>query len=321
MTPLRRLLALLGPLVLGAGLLAALPAASSARGAACAGDAPIAARSLTGRAAAMPACSLAGRTVYAGRVSVVVPPAGMSVAGDGYGTHGEPVGLRVTNTGTGVRAWTGAARTTPAPAPKLDPGACQDRTFHLIHHRWASPYRYRIRVGSIPSRFHRATVVRQIQAADANMRLGRNTCGKPTLGTPPAHYLGATKARPDITSSTTSVSCGDYDTGNVIGFGTLPGDLLGWTCVWWLNTGRMAASDMLLDHGPRLATTLPAHCIDSFDFEGTVTHEFGHAYGLLHTGPGHANLTMQHEGTPCSTYARTLGLGDWLGMKKMYGER
>jgi hypothetical protein len=30
---------------------------------------------------------------------------------------------------------------------------------------------------------------------------------------------------------------------------------------------------------------------------------------------------MQHRFRPCSTYARTLGLGDWLGMKKMYGAR
>jgi hypothetical protein len=30
---------------------------------------------------------------------------------------------------------------------------------------------------------------------------------------------------------------------------------------------------------------------------------------------------MQHLLRPCSTYARTLGLGDWLGMKKMYGVR
>ena len=34
-----------------------------------------------------------------------------------------------------------------------------------------------------------------------------------------------------------------------------------------------------------------------------------------------ANLTMQHILSPCSTYARTLGLGDWLGMNKLYGHR
>ena len=78
---------------------------------------------------------------------------------------------------------------------------------------------------------------------------------------------------------------------------------------------------MVLDNGGRLVTSLPAGCTNKWDFEGTVTHEFGHAYGLGHTGNGHSNLTMEHEERPCSTYARTLGLGDWLGMKKMYGKR
>jgi hypothetical protein len=32
-------------------------------------------------------------------------------------------------------------------------------------------------------------------------------------------------------------------------------------------------------------------------------------------------LTMDHAERPCSPYGRTLGLGDWLGMKKMYGTR
>jgi hypothetical protein len=103
-----------------------------------------------------------------------------------------------------------------------------------------------------------------------------------------------------------------------VGFGNLPGGLLGWTCYWYLGR-KMIAADMLIDNGPSLATKLPQGCTDRWDFEGTVTHEWGHAYGLAHTGSGHPNLTMQHELKPCSTYARTLGLGDWLGMKKMYG--
>jgi hypothetical protein len=78
---------------------------------------------------------------------------------------------------------------------------------------------------------------------------------------------------------------------------------------------------MVLDNGPDLVTHLPAGCMNKWDFEGTVTHEWGHVYGLAHTGPGHPNLTMQHLLKPCSTYARTLGLGDWLGMNTMYGHR
>src|SRR3954447_13536566 len=43
--------------------------------------------------------SLVRRLVTHGRVSVTVPPAGMSVVGEGAARHGEVTGLRVTNTG------------------------------------------------------------------------------------------------------------------------------------------------------------------------------------------------------------------------------
>ena len=119
----------------------------------------------------------------------------------------------------------------------------------------------------------------------------------------------------------TTVGCGAFNTSNTVGFGNLPGDLLGWTCYWWGGDGRLAAADILLDNGGRLVTSIPAACTDKWDFEGTVTHEFGHVYGMAHTGSGHSNLTMDHAERPCSASARTLGIGDWLGMKKMYGLR
>jgi hypothetical protein len=197
--------------------------------------------------------------------------------------------------------------------------ACRDRTFHLEHHRWARSLRYRVNLTKMPDRFSKAVVIRQVERANANMRLGRNTCGKPRLGTPASHYLGRTTVKPNIRAA--GPTCGKPNSTNVVGFGALPGGLLGWTCYWYYGDGRMAGADMLIDNGPDLATTLPRPCSNVWDFEGTVTHEWGHAYGMAHTGPGHPNLTMQHELKPCSTYARTLGLGDWLGMKKMYGVR
>ena len=45
-----------------------------------------------------------------------------------------------------------------------------------------------------------------------------------------------------------------FNTTNVVGFGNLPGDLLGWTCYWWVGTGRMGAADIMLDNGNRLVT-------------------------------------------------------------------
>lgn len=334
MTNPRRALAraLAASLTVGTLLVTAAPLSASARtadpnlDARCLGNGPIAAASLA-RGTSAPACSLVGRVVTTGRVSVVVPPAGMSVAGEGTATRGEPASLRVTNTGTTVHAVTGGSlgagtsgrATTSARAS--DPPACRDRTFHLEGHTWGRSLGYHVNLGHMPERYAKKVVIRQIRTGNGNLRHGRNTCGKSRLKTPRSHYLGRTRARPNIDPGSTSVKCGKPNTKNVVGFGSLPGGLLGWTCYWWYDDGRMGATDIMVDTGKLLRTHLPKSCTDSYDFEGVLTHEWGHAYGLGHTGPGHSNLTMQHRFRPCSTYARTLGLGDWLGMKKMYGAR
>jgi len=326
MTIFRRTLALIACLTAGALLAGSVQSPISARTVddRCAGHGPIAASVLADGVSL--GCSLVGRTVYDGHVAVVVPPPGVTVAGDGYGTHGEVVGLQVANTGTLVRATSGAtARPAGAAAARTaragDPAACKDRTFHLEGHAWKTSLTYGINLGKAPARLGAKTVVRQTKAANANMRTGHNSCGRPRLGTPASHYDGRTHAAPNIKTSATGVTCGAFNTTNVVGFGNLPGDLLGWTCFWWEGTGRMAAADILLDNGNRLVTRIPAGCTNKWDFEGTVTHEFGHAYGMGHTGNGHSNLTMDHAERPCSPYGRTLGFGDWLGMKKMYGKR
>jgi len=343
----RRLLALAASVPLVALVATTISSPASARPAVdriedrCLQNAPIPASAVA--AASRGGCSLVGRLVTDGRVSVTVPPPGMSVAGEGVGKHGEARGLRVTNTGTTIRVvsegrgsggggwYLAPLNTTPTPSgtttsPTMimtiqragDAPACKDRTFHLEHHKWLRSLKYRINLDKMPRRFGAKTVIRQITVANGNMRKGRNTCGKPSLKTPASHYLGRTSKKPNITPA--GPTCGTGNTANIVGFGNLSGGLLGWTCYWFIG-GRMVGADMLLDNGPSLATRLPSTCSNQWDFEGTVTHEWGHAFGLAHTGDGHGNLTMQHLLKPCSKYARTLGLGDWLGMKKMYGAR
>lgn len=288
----------------------------------CWGRAPLPAAALAQVAAG---CSVVGRTVYRGGVSVVVPPAGVTVEGEGLSTRGGVEGLRVTNSGHGVTATTGQARSggsgAGAAGKVTSPPACQDRAFRLEGHAWRSTYRYHVDLAKMPRRFHAKTVVGQVRAANFHLRAGTNTCGRPRIGTPGADYRGRTTTRPDIKVTDTTVGCGHYNTTNVVGFGNLPGNLLGWTCFWWVDGGRIDAADVMMDNGAVLTTHLPDPCSQRWDFEGAVTHEMGHVYGLDHTGSGHANLTMQHLLRPCSTYARTLGLGDWLGMKKLYGVR
>jgi hypothetical protein len=323
MTNPRRLLAQVACLATGAILIASLTSTAQARTVdeRCADRGRIPASALTHGVSGL-GCSLVGRVVYAGGVSVVVPPAGMSVGGEGVSTRGDVTGLRVSNSGTRVRAFTGAtaARGTAA-AAKSSPPACKDHTFNLAGHRWVKSLRYHSNLSKAPGRYKKKKLVHQIKTANSHMRKGVNTCGKPALKTPVGHYAGTTRAKPNIKATSSSVTCGTYNTDNVVGFGNLPGNLLGWTCYWWLGSGRMGAADIMMDTGKALTTDLPKNCTNEWDFEGALTHEFGHAYGLAHTGSGHANLTMQHLLSPCSTYARTLGLGDWLGMKKMYGAR
>jgi hypothetical protein len=255
-----------------------------------------------------------------GRVSLVVPTAGMSVSGAGVSRSGAAPELGIANSGGSVRVVHPDAGQRRGEVVSADLPACADPTFNLEHNTWASPLRYHVNVTRMPKRLHAKTVISQIRKGNENMRKGRNTCHKPRLKTPVSHYLGRTRTKPNIHPS--GPSCGKANTTNVVGFANLSGDLLGWTCYWiYLGNRHIAGADILLDNGKYLVTKLSSSCRDRWDLEGAVTHEWGHAYGLAHTGSGHGNLTMQHELAPCSTYARTLGLGDWLGMNKMYGHR
>src|SRR5690349_11980534 len=173
MTNLRRTLALVASLTVAGLMVAGTPGPASARTAdeRCLGRGPIAASSL-GPGAAAPGCSLVGRMVTDGHVSVVVPPAGTSVAGEGVGRHGETRSLQVTNTGTTVRAVVGAASRGTHPSTRVTraAGACRDRTFHLEGHRWRSSLRFRVNLHRMPRRYRGRTVIAQIRAANGNMR-------------------------------------------------------------------------------------------------------------------------------------------------------
>lgn len=295
----------------------------------CEGRSAIPAASLADGVAPV-GCSLVGRTVVSGDVSAVVPPDGMSVAGSGIGASGEATGLQIDNVGGVVRATLGAVASrsaptlgSPAGAAKA-PAACKDKTFHLYgsRHAWRTPLRWKINLTRAPKRDNMATLADQIRMGNQNMRTGHNQCGKPAINTPRSLYGGRTTSSPNIRPGIDDgATCGRFNRNNVVGFGNLPGLLFGWTCIWWSSTGPLMGVDIMLGRQKQLVTKLPSSCRNRWDFEGIATHEWGHGYGLAHTGPGHSNLTMQHLSTVCSTYQRTLGLGDWLGLKKLYGVR
>jgi len=96
------------------------------------------------------------------------------------------------------------AQPRPATSPQARADIVRWQSWHLQH--WSR--------GTTTLIFE--NLVKQIKAANSHMRKGTNTCGKPLLKTPVGHYLGRTRAHPDISTTPSSVSCGRFNTTNVV---------------------------------------------------------------------------------------------------------
>jgi hypothetical protein len=111
-----------------------------------------------------------------------------------------------------------------------------------------------------------------------------------------------------------------------VSFGDLAAGLLAVTCIWWYGGkqgGRSVEADILVDDaGGLFFLTAPASCAGRWDLESTLTHEFGHVFGLGHVSYAeHGALTMSDGLPDCSTAHRTLGLGDYRTLASQYGSR
>ncbi len=271
-------------------------------------------------------CSLVGRVVVSGAAAVVVPPDGIGVGADGLaaGTGSDGPSLQVQNVGGVVRAVEGAPDSgagQPA-SPRLaarEAGPCAAKGYALESggHPWGGPLKWRYQRGSTPKRLGKYTSFVQIRAGITNMATGRDSCGLKGHPKASASYLGRTSTRPHIRAGKQRVTCGAFDRTNVVGWGTLPSGLIGWTCYWWGAGGAMIGADMRISPAPRVVLAFPQRCSAKYDLQSIATHEWGHAFGLGHVA--NSSLTMHHFLPPCSTAFRTLGLGDFKGMKRLYG--
>ncbi len=305
------------------GLAAPAPAPdapSSSAHTVCADEGPVPVSALGRR---LP-CDLTGRVVAAGGARVVVPPPGYGVAARGASASGEQ-SLTVENAGGVVTATVGGADRpvaggrTSAPLP-----ACEDRAFNLYgkRHSWARKLRWsyndRGQTRAIPA----GHLVKAIKRAGVAMAGAKNDCGIEKDPRASIGFGGRTKARPGIKGNAGGATCRTSNGRNTVGWGTIGGDSDGWTCIWWGPSGRLTEADMLLDPGASLAIGVSAGCTATLDLQALATHEWGHAFGLDHVDYGkHANLVMPHWLEWCSIDDRTLGLGDYLGLKKLYGVR
>jgi hypothetical protein len=163
-------------------------------------------------------------------------------------------------------------------------------------------------------------VVRMIRAAAANVAAGRNDCGLPDSIDIPQRYVGATTRRTDVTKVG---GCGAADRHSTVAFDKLAKGLLAVACIWWVGRsprGRIIEADIRISDADGLFMLQPtADCSGRFDLSSTVTHEFGHAFGLGHVAYAeHSGSTMADGLNACSTVYRGLGLGEYRALRSHY---
>ena len=201
-------------------------------------------------------------------------------------------------------------------------GRCADPAGTWLGMRWRNSLRWRVNEQTIPAYLgDRAKVVESLRSAATTVDTGRNDCGLPANLGIEESYAGRTDHKAGVTAAG---GCGERDGHNAVSFGRLEQGLLAVTCIWWFGgkeNGRSVETDILIDDTEGLFfTTTPADCASRWDLEGTVTHEFGHAFGLGHVPFAEHGTQTMTDGLPdCSTAYRGLGLGDYLTLKQQYG--
>ena len=275
------------------------------------------------------ACALAGTVVGFGPLAVRVPEKeGEAVTAAGSARTGHPTTLTVERRNGMVRARMWYPDGAQAPRPPVSRMGravtetasvrCGDAAGAWLGMRWQGPYRWTMRVAGMPSYLGAFGPVRDaVRAAATSVDQGRNSCGLTADLALSQRYTGETTRDAGINADGT---CGDRDERNVVAFGRLDGGLLALTCLWW-SRGRTVESDVRISDVQGLFTLDPAAgCSGSWDLQGTLTHEFGHVFGLGHVSYAeHGELTMSDGLAACSTGFRALGLGDYQTLRGQYG--
>lgn len=222
-----------------------------------------------------------------------------------------------------------AATPSPAsPAPAVAPiPACRDAAYR--HDGAPIPSRRRGRAvlkwWYYPGdgRVRRLSVAQQKRAFTRGVRIaveGRNNCRLGRIAVRQV-LLGHTWRAPGVISSG---ACGLADGRNVRGWMrfTSGETILGLTCKWF-RRGKVVEGDVALNAGGVTWTTSSRRCRgNTYDAVGVAAHENLHHMGLAHVdGSAHRNLTMFPAIGACEFHWRTLGLGDFLGLKRYYGAR
>ncbi len=174
---------------------------------------------------------------------------------------------------------------------------------------------------SIPSNLSKSGAVGAMKRGGTNISNVQDACGIRDRVRGRLIYEGGTSRSVNIRSDT---SCTSNDGKSVVGFGDLPSNYMAANCHWsWIQDGpnRVAQSDIRLNkYDYSWTTRVTGSCRGRHDVESSMTHEWGHTFGLGEAPESsHGNLTMSNDSNgPCQTSERSLGRGDALGLNSKY---
>lgn len=199
--------------------------------------------------------------------------------------------------------------------------ACRDRAYNLSGVKVYGKLKWHFNRSTTPRNLRKKKAQQQLIAAVRNITGSRNNCRMPDRVSAKQSFLGNTSSRAQLNRD--GYCKGGLDTKNVVSFGRLPSNYTAMTCTAYYFDSpydRVKGSDIKINRGVRWSTNRRTCRGKKLDLQSTMTHEFGHTFGLEHVSEEkHGNLTMSSGSNGyCVTSNRTLGRGDVLGLRVLY---
>lgn len=275
-------------------------------------------------------CPFNGRPIVDHGVGSDVPGPGEGVYAEGYGPAGSQE-LLVSHRRDGVIALDFVGDDTAQLAGGTLGGGspCTDEARNRHGWRLERLRHWRLNKDSIPGYLVVDNVETAVREGGTNIITSHNNCG--LADNAPNAYLQYEGNTPDgvgVDINTDATCQNSSDGYSVVGFGGLPGNFLGRTCVWGFGeTGfdEVSQGDIRLNQDDFRWTTHGEDnsCwdgVNNWDIESTMTHERGHHFGIAHVDEEyHGSLTMSERSDgPCQTSERTLGRGDVISLNIVY---